>query len=118
MFFCAQMQRKSQYYKVIVHHAFCMDAEYAIKMLLVKSVKIVKKTSPQAKNRVIDLLVIMVTTLVTRQMRTYRCCAEMRTTLHAGLCLCIPYLHQLCQLTSTTPSHMFTGKPPLRITFK
>jgi len=50
MFFCAQMQRMSHYYKAIVCHAYCMNAEYAIKMLLVKSVEIVEKNRPHREN--------------------------------------------------------------------
>jgi len=49
MFSCAQMQRMSHYYNVIVCHAYCMDAEYAIKPLLVKSVKIVEIIVPKGK---------------------------------------------------------------------
>jgi len=37
--FCTQTQRMSHYYEVIVCHAYCMDTEYAIEMLLVKSAK-------------------------------------------------------------------------------
>ena len=50
MFFCTQMQRMSHNYKVIARHAYCMDAEYAIKTLLVKSVKIVGKNRPNREN--------------------------------------------------------------------
>ena len=41
--FCAQVQHISHYYKVIMHHAYCMDAEYAIWTLFVKSDKIIEK---------------------------------------------------------------------------
>ena len=30
MFFCAQIERMSHYYKVIMRHAYCMDTEYKI----------------------------------------------------------------------------------------
>jgi len=33
------MQGMSHYYKVMERHAYCMDTEYAIYTLLVKSVK-------------------------------------------------------------------------------
>ena len=56
MCFCDQMQCMSHHYKVIVCRAYCIDAEYAIYMLLVKTVKIIgKKSSPQAKYREFDL---------------------------------------------------------------
>ena len=46
------MQSMSHYYKVIVHRAYCMDTEYAIKMLIVK---IVKKSFPQGIYRAFNL---------------------------------------------------------------
>ena len=73
-FVCAQMLCMSHYYKVIVCRANCMDAEYAILTLLVKSVKIVEKIIHMGryrdfkiprfnKNRDFDLLTIILTTL-------------------------------------------------------
>jgi len=49
------MQRMSHYYAVIVCRAYCMDAEYAIYTLLVKSGKIVEKIAPQGKYLYFDV---------------------------------------------------------------
>jgi len=38
MCYFAQMQSVSHYYKVIMRHAYCIDTEYSIQTLLVKSV--------------------------------------------------------------------------------
>jgi len=51
----SQMQHMSHYYTVIVRRAYCMDDEYAIERLLVKSVKIVEKKSSHRKNIAISM---------------------------------------------------------------
>jgi len=68
MFFGAQMQHMSHYYKVIVRRVYFMDNEYVILTLLVKSVE---KNRPHKilispdlkKNRDFDLLTLIAATL-------------------------------------------------------
>jgi len=50
MFFFAQMQCMSHYYKVIMCRAYCMDYEYTIQMMLIKSIKNRRKNRPHVEN--------------------------------------------------------------------